>query len=497
MKLAVLLSLFLSILHSILFYGQKLGISVFLFTIVALFFFLTIMQKTQIIKNKKALLITIPIILLSTTYFIFNNFFFNIMNILVILFLFALMIIIATLGEVKPQRLMRNLFIIFLGPIEEMDNSIKEISNNCIKNILNKNNFKHNFVKQLLKSIIVSLPLLIIILVLLSSADETFASIFNNTHETLFNYINIQATLSLIFRLVIIVVLTIYFLGVILKIVNNKLDNITEKNRDIKIQGITLSTLLTLLNIIYLIFTGVQVIHIIEQMQNPNITNYSSYARNGFFQLMAVSIINFVIIIISKNNKTDNSTRIKRYIKAMNFALAIFTIIILVSSVLRMRLYEQEYGYTFLRIMVYWVQITELILILPTMIYILKQKFKIFNYFLIIITTMYVIINFVNIDFIIAKGNIDRYFSDLKIKREIDVYYLEKNTSIDAIPQMVRLLDAKDEIIKEEVYNCLVSKYNNLLIENNSWQSFNISKKNDLIELKKLDLENRISNISN
>ena len=97
---------------------------------------------------------------------------------------------------------------------------------------------------------------------------------------------------------------------------------------------------------------------------------------------MVVSIINFVIILISKNNKKETTEGIKKYIKIMNVALAIFTIIILITSVLRMKLYEKEYGYTFLRLMVYWTQITELILIIPTIIYILKEKFQIFKYFL-------------------------------------------------------------------------------------------------------------------
>ena len=488
MKLAVLFSLILSILHSILFYGQSIGISVFLFTITTLFLFITILQKEEKIKNKKALLISIPIIILSATYFIFNNSFFNIMNIIVILLLFFIMIIIAILGELKPQKLIENLCILSFGPFEEIDNSREEIAKTFIKKEENKEKSENRLAKQIIKSILISLPILIIVLILLSTADETFAAIFNNPFEKIFGLLNLNSIFNLIFRIMIIIALTFYFTGITIKIINNKLENKEEKNKNgIKIQGITLSTLLTLLNFIYLLFAGVQAIHIIEQMQNPSITNYANYARSGFFQLMTVSIINFIIILISKNNKKETTEGIKKYIKIMNVALAIFTIIILITSVLRMKLYEKEYGYTFLRLMVYWTQITELILIIPTIIYILKEKFQIFKYFLTITVAMYVIINFVNLDYIIAKGNIDKYFSNTR--KEIDFYYLQNHTSTDAIPEIIRLLKAKDEKLNEIVNGYLAEKYNELKSENNSWQSFNFSRKKALKELEKADLD--------
>ena len=490
MKLAVLFSFILSIVHSILFYGQRKGISVFLFTITALFFFIKILQKEGKIKNKNALFISIPIIILSATYFIFNNVFFYIMNFIVILVLFFIMLIIAVLGELKPENLFKNLCILSFGPFEEINNSREEIAKTFIKKEESEETPNKHLVKQMLKSLLISLPILILILILLSTADETFAKIFNNPFEKICDLLSDTSISEIIFRIIIIFALSFYFIGIILKIVNNKLENEPkEGKKGINIQEITLSTLLTLLNLIYLIFAGVQFIHIIEQMKNPSITNFANYARTGFFQLMFVSIINFIIILISKNNKKEISAGIRKYIKIMNVALAIFTIIILITSVLRMKLYEKEYGYTFLRLMVYWIQITEVILIIPTIIYILKEKFQFFKYFLTITVTMYVIINFVNIDYIIAKGNIDRYFSTIGAKKEIDFYYLEYSTSTDAIPEIIRLLKTTDEELKMQVNEYLIYEYRNLIYNNNSWQGFNISRKNAIKELEKLNFQ--------
>ena len=95
MKIAVIASFLIAILHSILFYGQKLGLSVFLFCLVLGFFILGILEKNGKIQNKKPLLLSVPIILLSATYFIFNNSFFYVANIIAIVILFAVMLILA------------------------------------------------------------------------------------------------------------------------------------------------------------------------------------------------------------------------------------------------------------------------------------------------------------------------------------------------------------------------------------------------------------------
>ena len=147
----------------------------------------------------------------------------------------------------------------------------------------------------------------------------------------------------------------------------------------------------------------------------------------------------------------------------MNVLLAIFTIIILISSVLRMHLYEKEYGYTFLFFLVYFIQITELILIFPTIIYILKEKFPITKWYMAITICMYIIINFVNIDFIIAKGNIDRYFNIADDeKQKIDFSYLKTKTGTDALPEIARLLETNDNLLKARVNNYLLEKYEDL-----------------------------------
>ena len=85
--------------------------------------------------------------------------------------------------------------------------------------------------------------------------------------------------------------------------------------------------------------------------------------------------------------------------------------------------------------------------------------------------------NFANVDVIIAKNNINRYFET----GQIDMVYL-KNLSYDAIPEMQRLLisvksssDPEEKQIAGEILEYFNERKLDLE-DQKSWQSFNISK---------------------
>lgn len=162
----------------------------------------------------------------------------------------------------------------------------------------------------------------------------------------------------------------------------------------------------------------------------------------------------------------------------MNLCLAVFTLIILFSSFYRMYLYEQEYGYTFLRLMVYFVLITEVMLIIPTVMYILDMKINLPKTYFIIIIIMYIVVNYINIDNLIAKKNIDRYFEDTSGTYEIDIYYLQ-TLGVDAALQIKRLEDidklkVEDLEIRDDVSDYLSDVKEE--VEDINFKNFNINR---------------------
>ena len=88
---------------------------------------------------------------------------------------------------------------------------------------------------------------------------------------------------------------------------------------------------------------------------------------------------------------------------------------------------------------------------------------------------MYVILNFINIDNLIAKKNIDMYFESGDLTK-FDLSYIITNTNTDAISQIKRLEKAKDQIIVDRVESYLKDKKSILSDEEMKWQEMNLSK---------------------
>ena len=150
----------------------------------------------------------------------------------------------------------------------------------------------------------------------------------------------------------------------------NGLKEFEEEEKIEKKESYTIRMMLTVLNVVYLVFCFTQ-IKVLFTEQN---IKYSEFARKGFFQLMIVSLINIVMILKANNKNLKETEKQEKYKKTMCIVMVIFTLIIIISAFARMTLYQQNYGYTRLRILVDYTLITEIILLIPTIIYILKNK---------------------------------------------------------------------------------------------------------------------------
>lgn len=473
MNIAILGSFILSIWHSILFWDKNWGISMVLFFIPFILFVIYCLGKIGKIKDKKACILIIPITLLALTYGLFSNEWFSIINIIVILGLIAIMSIWLTSGDVKLKLLISKIFSVLLGPIELFGESGKRIKG-FLKTEQTEENKKQIF-KKLGKALLITIPIVLIVLFLLMSADTIFADTFgwvSNCLEKLFvNYeiVYIAIRIGLIF------ILGIYLLSYIINLTeeHSSYSVVEEVNqrKEVKIESFTMNSILTVLNVIYLIFSIIQFTYLFTGAGREENFNYAQYARQGFFQLLFVSLINFILLFVSNVHIKKSN----QYTKWMNILLAIFTGIIVISSFFRMHLYQQEYGYTYLRLAVDFILITEMLLLIPTIIYLINKKVHLLKIGFMIIITMYIIANYVNFDYVIAKNNIDNYFENEQ-ENKIDLYYLKTHIGIDAIPEITRLVNAEDNSVSKDIRNYLQKQKQLLGEEEDSWQEYNYSK---------------------
>ena len=474
MGIIIGISAFLAILQSILFWNRNLGISVFIFVLACVLYLIYILSKNNKIINKKAIIFVIPIILLSSTYFIFNNELFKILNIFVIVALGVTMCVYLSKSKIKWPDFLKKIGCVFGGMFE----SVSDIINTFKIPENKKENESLKKVKKIGKSLLITIPIILVVLILLMSADQVFEKIFDKVFLDLSKVLSLEGIVKLLSRLSVILITFLFCGGFLVNLVKDN-TMFTKEDEDtkvtVKFENLTINMILTILNIIYLIFGFIQITNLfMNTSNNPNF-DYSSYARQGFFQLMFVSFINFVILIVANINKVEKTKSQKIYNKIMSLLIILFTIIIIISAFYRMNLYQETYGYTYLRIFVDFVLISEVLISIPIIIYLLGKKIDILKSVIIITSFMFVLLNFMNIDNFIAEKNIDRYFNNPE-DSNFDISYLCK-LGTDATEQITRLLKADDEYIVKRTERYLYEQKQSLNLDEMNWQEYNMSKK--------------------
>ena len=453
-KLIIYLAL-LCILNSVMFYGNSLGINVILYMIAFIPFLVYALKTNNKLINKKGLLFIIPIMLLSLTYFVYDNSF-RLLNIVAIPILYVLMFIYTVKPTYNIKEVIADFVNLIFGPLDEIPNFFNVIKKSYSTINLSKNN------KNKLKSILIVIPITIIVLALLISSDGIFEEAFSGIIDAFKNI----SIFDLILRIIITGILFIYTGATLYNILfKYKKDEI---DADLKIDSYTFKLLFTVLNIIYLVFDIIQIRSLLLHRVSAGF-DYAQYARSGFFQLMAISLINMAIILFSKKSEEN------KYNKIMGIIMVLLTLVIIVSSFYRMYMYENAFGYTVLRLLVYVALITEGVCLVPTIGYIINNKVNILKYYIIIIVAIYTGINMVSVDYIIAKNNINRYYEVVKI----DLDYL-RNEHADNIPLLIELKNVtNDEKLKGDIKWYL----DNIDLDTNTFE-YNLSKANAKGELK-------------
>lgn len=474
----LLFGLIIGVAFDVFFYNKTLGISYLLFIVLALAVLIVSFWGSLKKLNKAAWLFAVPILLLSSTFFIYSNRVLKVLNYLIVpLLVIILSSLLANInksdwsdikfiGDIAkrifvPLRFIHRPFLI----LSRMTDSSGKDS-------------KSRILPKVIIGILISIPLLAIILWLLTSADIVFKNIF------------IDIPLLKIFKHFLLVVsVSVYavcFLWALLKAFDERGDlqsanNISNNKTQWKLflDPVVLLTVLFLINAVFAVFSFIQFRYLFggSSFITPSSFTYAEYARRGFAELVVVTIINFAILIFGLTFVKKESKRIFTAIRALLTLLVIFTFILLVSAFYRMMVYEQAYGFTYLRIFTQAFMIMLFFLFIINIIYIWYRKLPIIKSYFVISLAIYIILNFANVDVIIAKNNINRYFEI----GQIDAVYLQ-GLSYDAAPEIQRLFvtikssaEPKEKQMAMELSGYF--KERKAELENQkSWQSFNISR---------------------
>ncbi|KOX21041.1 hypothetical protein ADK67_28720 [Saccharothrix sp. NRRL B-16348] len=192
----------------------------------------------------------------------------------------------------------------------------------------------------------------------------------------------------------------------------------------------------------------------------PDLT-YADYARSGFWQLLAVTVLTLGVIAVVARLAQLDSPDDRRWLRGLLGALSVLTLVIVASALARMWLYQQAYGFTVLRVLVFacevWLGVVYLL--------VLAAGVKLEAGWLaraVVGTGFAALVGLaaLNPERFIAERNIDRYHATQKI----DVVYLSR-LSDDAVPALVTLPD--------DLRACALRSRR---VEPDDWRSWNLAR---------------------
>lgn len=290
--------------------------------------------------------------------------------------------------------------------------------------------------------ITLGLPLFCVIGLLLMGADTIFYDMTYGIVEKLFMGTALEDCFGVLFTVIFMFFMAYCIMAYLCK------KTFSEEYRERKqTEAVLAITVLAPIMILYLVFCGIQIVFLFLGKMILEGYTYAEYARQGFFQLLIVCIINLVLVLVGHAYFKEN-----KILKGMLTVVSLCTYIMIASSAYRMILYVQHFYLTFLRIFVLWSLLVLFILLTGVIVSIYKKSFPLFKYSMVVVTVCYLALSFSHPDYWIAKcnlanlGNMENSSGGFFRAESYNDYRYLAGLSADAAPALV-------EFLKEEGFS--------------------------------------------
>ena len=234
------------------------------------------------------------------------------------------------------------------------------------------------------------------------------------------------------------------------------------KPRPITLGLIESSIVLGSVDVLFGLFVLIQFAYFFGGQANIHVEalTYAQYARRGFFELVAVSVLTLGLVLWLDWVTVRHDTRQVRVFRGFAVILVALTGVMLVSAAQRMSLYEAAYGFTHLRVYTHvfmaWLGVVFVVFLLA----LFRVRQAVFSLGVLLVLIGYVgTLNIMNPEAYIAEHNIERF----EIGSSLDIAYLY-TFSVDAAPAMLRLYENSEqsEMVHEAAGQWLANALNHL-----------------------------------
>ena len=292
---------------------------------------------------------------------------------------------------------------------------------------------KYRTVLRLLAGVCAAVPAMIILSLLLASADMVFQNMLDTVIEEFLN----PFTLFPVTLQAVAWTLTLYCL-----VCSAWAGEISDDTADRQCcSPVAAISFMSMIAAVYLVFCGIQIVYLFMGRGSlPWGMTYSDYARQGFFQLLFVAVLNLVMVLMCIKYCREHVL-----LKAILLVISLCTYVMIASAVYRMMLYVQQYHLTFLRVLVLWFLAMLVVLMAGVVLLIFNRAFPLFRFCLVAISVFYLGFAWIKPDYVIARYNVEHG----ACQGEEGLGYFAALSS-DAAPVVAGLkdLEKRDELLR-------------------------------------------------
>lgn len=451
----------LGMLFDLLFFGKMLGISVPLFVASAVGVLFWLGREEDVRPRLRNLWLLLPLLFFASMVFFRANEFLTFMNVVAVVCLLALLAYFYAAGRLEKLGILGYYLSLMAASLHAMLLPFplvpKTMQGRHIRGA------ERRRWAPILRGVLLATPVLLVFTILLASADMVFANVALEVLS-----LDFLPDLSSVFWQVILALIVGWVMAGGLAYALGRRDRITPNDEEpwdagmdsvpryIFIGFVEVSTLLVLVSSLFLAFGLIQFAYLFggeSQIAAAGLT-YAEYARRGFFELVAVSVLTLGLILGLHYLARRDNLRQRLVFNGLSSLMVALVLALLASAYWRMSLYEQAYGYTHPRL---YVQVFELWLALSFGWLLLtlwwKPRYFAIGAFVAALGFL-ATLNLINPDATIARENLDRY----RTTSNLDAYYLA-GLSEDAVPVLLPALD----FVKGDEYDTLHRALSNKL----------------------------------
>ncbi len=315
---------------------------------------------------------------------------------------------------------------------------------------------------SVVRGLMFALPVIVIFAFLLGSADAVFANVVNQAFNGLRDLFGLQYLDDTLGRLVFAGALAIFVTGTLgyglmrspaeveaemapsADEAAPTADATTQKNKPgIKLSMIESGIILGSVAALFGLFVAIQFTYFFGGQTTLEVTglSYAQYARRGFFELVAVSVLTLGLSLLLDRITIRQERRENLIFRGLALLIVGLTTIMLISAAQRMYLYEEAFGFTQLRVYVHVAIVWMGVLFGVFALALFRLRPNIFSFGLLLVIIGYLAtLNLMNVDAYIAERNIARY----QAGQELDIAFLNI-LSEDAVPVIAALYQQTEE----------------------------------------------------